>query len=513
MKIISVNQMRELDRRTIEEAQVLGSALMEKAGIRSGEEILKYLEKIDISHVKRFVLLAGKGNNGGDVYVIAKFLYDNYFADIIIYSICPINELKGDAKYHAELLPCDIQVYVKPELSNNDFRRGDIIIDGLLGTGFKGILRKPYDNWIGTVNKAKLPVIAIDIPSGLNGDTGFVSEDAVKADLTITIAQPKTGLIIEQGPEYCGQLTVVDIGIPEKYVDEACSELSLFTEADAYSMISRVPVNSHKNSLGSVLVVGGSLLYPGAPFLAGKAALRSGAGLVTVAVPASAGIKNHGIFSLITRKIPDSGAGFFTKESIPEVMQLANVADTIVIGPGMSDNDSCLELMAEIFTLDKPLIIDADALNLIAIKPGILKKNSKYIFTPHPGEAKRLYNGFELSGYTEENRILQAKALVEKTGGTVVLKGHRTVVVTENNTVSINGSGCPALATAGSGDVLAGIIAANSACGMCSFDAAALSVFVHGLAGEIGNNGMRGLIADDLADLIPTALKKLSPFA
>jgi ADP-dependent NAD(P)H-hydrate dehydratase / NAD(P)H-hydrate epimerase len=513
VKVVSVDQMRELDIKTIEEAKIPGSVLMEKAGIGAGEKILDYLEHVDFSHIKRFLLLAGRGNNGGDVYVTAKFLYENCNADVVVYSVCPICELKGDAKKYAEMLPEGIFVDVKAKLSVNDFFKGDIIIDGLLGTGFSGALRQPYDNWIATINTLNLPVIAIDIPSGLNGDTGTVSKNAVRSDLTITIAQPKTGLIIGQGPEYCGQLEVVDIGIPESYIDEVYSELSLFTKIDAYPIVSRIPTNSHKKSLGSVLVIGGSVLYQGAPFLAGKAALRSGAGFVTVAIPESAGIVNQGIFSLITRRISDSGTGFFSKESIPEIMKLAESADSIVIGPGMSSNKSCLQLLTEILTLDKAIIIDADALNLIAKTTEILKNNSKYVFTPHPGEARRLSKGFGLDKGIEKDRILQAKILQEKIGGTVILKGHRTVIAAEKKPLSINGSGCPALATAGTGDVLTGMVAANTAVGLNSFEAACLSAFVHGLASQIGNKGMRGLIADDLVDLIPTALKLLSPFA
>ncbi len=311
----------------------------------------------------------------------------------------------------------------------------------------------------------------------------------------------------------------------------------MFVEADAYPMISRLPLNSHKKSLGSVLIVGGSSLYSGAPFLAGKAALRSGAGLVTVAVPESAGIMPSDIFSLIIRQIPDSGTGFFTKDSIAAIINLANSADSIVIGPGMSDNESCLALLSAILSIDKPIIIDADALNLIAQEPDILRTvqkpvapslseinsidstksecscyGSKYIFTPHPGEARRLLRGFKLDKFLEKDKISQVKALSEKTGGTVILKGHKSVVAANNN-ISINGSGCPALATAGSGDVLAGIIAAYSAVGANSFDAACLSVFIHGVAGEIGNKGMRGLIADELIELIPSVLKLISPFA
>jgi len=540
MKVVSVSQMRKLDERTIQEAEVPGNLLMEKAGFGAGKKILDYLTNIDFSHIKRLILLAGKGNNGGDIYVIAKFIYDalqaNYFSemysknlphklynnyipvydssiDILIYSICPVTELKGDAKYHAELLPKEVSVNVKAVLDTEDFCKGDIIIDGLLGTGFNGSLRKFYGNWISTVNCVNLPTIAIDIPSGLNGDTGIVSENAIKSDLTITIAQPKTGLLIGQGPEYCGLLKVMDIGVPKQYVDEIYSELSLFTEADAYPMISRLPIDCHKKTLGSVLVIGGSSLYPGAPFLAAKAALRSGAGLVTVAVPESSGIINNGVLSIITRKIPDSGTGFFTEKSIAELKTLAELASSIIIGPGMSDHESCIGIITEILTLDKTIIFDADALNIIAKYPEIFNPNPKYIFTPHPGEAKRLFKWFGLNTIVKEDRILQVKSLADKLGGTVVLKGNRTIIGSYTGRLSINGSGCQALATAGSGDVLTGIIGANSVGGVNLFDKVCLSVFVHGLAAEIGNKGMRGLIADDLVEMIPLVLKQLSPFA
>ncbi len=513
MKVISVEQMRELDMRTIQEFGTSGSVLMERAGIGSGKIILDYLKEIDFRHIKRFVLLAGKGNNGGDVYVIAKYLFEQCIdCTVTIYSICPLSDLKGDAKHHAEIIPDNISVEVKEKLCPDDFKKGDIIIDGLLGTGFKGKLRIPYDNWISVVNKSGLPVIAVDIPSGLNGDTGIVSEMAVKADLTITMAQPKKGLIVKHGVEYCGRIEVVDIGIPEEYVDSIENTIDLYCGKDAYSVINRTPANSHKKSLGSVLIIGGSKLYQGAPFLAGKAALRSGAGLVTVAVPKNAGILNAGIFSLITRRINDSGIGFFTKESTDEILNLVKSVDVVVVGPGISDNQSSLEMIESIMDLNMPVVFDADALNLIAKNPEILQKKPNFIFTPHPGEARRLANGFGLINFKNEDRISQAKSLQGALGGIVILKGHRTLVA-DKKEISINASGTPALATAGSGDVLTGILAANLALNLDLFTASCFSVYLHGLTGEITPHGIKGTIADDLIDLIPTAHKKISPFA
>jgi ADP-dependent NAD(P)H-hydrate dehydratase / NAD(P)H-hydrate epimerase len=515
MKAISVKQMQELDRLSIEEAGIKGHVLMERAGIGTAIKILEFIKRYNNKHIKRFVLLAGKGNNGGDAYVIAKYLSEHTDTNIIIYSICGLSELKGDAKYHSKLLPKSIYVEVKKTLNQDDFKKGDILIDALLGTGFKGKLRAPYDNWINLINDSGCPVIAVDIPSGLNGNTGEILDEAVIADYTVTMCLPKYGLLINRGPEFCGIIDVVGIGTPQEYIDNSESNFSFFTEIDAYKLIKRLPANCHKKSLGTVLVIGGSKLYPGAPFLAGTAALKSGAGLVTIAIPKSADNISNYEHSLILRKISDDNTGFFSKSSISELKELINQHDVIVIGPGISTNESCYGVIKEILKLDKQIIIDADALNIISMQPNIFTKNNKFIYTPHPGEAKRLINGFKIDNKFINNRIKQCEELSKKLNGTVILKGNKTVVSNKGFTTSVNGSGCQALATAGSGDVLTGILAANYAQMSNSFESSCLAVFIHGKAGEIGQikNGSRGLTADDLINFISDAYKEVSPFA
>ena len=514
MKIVSVRQMRKLDYLTINEAGISGKELMRRAGVGAGERILEYIANINPLHLKRFVILAGKGNNGGDAYVVAKYLQEKTPFKVIIYTVCHIEELKGDAKYYAENLPSEVHVSVKYILKDRYFGRGDIIIDGLLGTGFKGSLREPYLSWIKQVNSLHLPVIALDIPSGLNGDDGCVEDDALLCDLTITMGMPKTGLVQESGPVYCGRIKNVDIGIPAEYRDQIDADMSMFTGSEAYYLLDRLYMESHKKSFGSILVIGGSKLYPGAPFLSGKAALRMGAGLVVVAVPEFSKTSSVGAFALITRQIKDGGAGFFNKSSIPELMELAEKADVIVIGPGMSDSDCCAEMLREILKTEKPMVIDADALNLIAKNPELLPDNkTDIVFTPHQGETKRLFNGYGLSFDEYESRIEKAKKLSETLHGTVIYKGNRTITVSSGMLPCLNGSGGPALATAGSGDVLSGIVAANIGAGMSLYDSACLGVYLHGIAGEIGDKGARGLIADDIVDLVPSAIKRASPFA
>jgi ADP-dependent NAD(P)H-hydrate dehydratase / NAD(P)H-hydrate epimerase len=514
MKIVTVEQMRRLDYQTINEAGISGRELMRRAGVGAGDRILEYISKINTLHLKRFIILAGKGNNGGDAYVVAKYLYEKTSCKVLIYSTCHIDDLLGDAKFHAEALPHDIHISVKNVLSEKHFIRGDIIIDGLLGTGFKGNLKEPYLSWIRFVNKLHLPVVALDIPSGLNGNTGEVKEDALLCDLTITMGMPKKGLVLGQGPVYCGRIKNVDIGIFREYMTEVNAEMSMFTGDDAYYLLDRLYMESHKRSYGSILVIGGSKLYPGAPFLTGKSALRAGAGVVVVAVPSGAKVSSSGVFALISRRIKDDGAGFFNKSSIPELLELAEKADVIVIGPGMSDSECCGEVLKEVLAIDKPMVIDADALNLIAKDSNLLPENkTNTVFTPHEGETRRLFDGYDLDFDKYESRLDKAKILAETLHGAVIYKGNRTITVAEGKLPCLNGSGGPALATAGSGDVLSGIVAANIGAGMNLYDSSCLAVYLHGVAGEIGDKGARGLIADDIVDLVPEALKRSSPFA
>ena len=514
MKIVSVEQMRQLDYRTINEAGVSGRELMRRAGVGAGERILEYISKINPLHLKRFIILAGKGNNGGDAYVVAKYLHEKTSCEILIYSTCYTDDLKGTAKYYAEALPQDVRISMKSVLKERYFSKGDIIIDGLLGTGFRGILQEPYLSWIRLINRLHLPVVALDIPSGLNGDTGEIKTDALSCDLTITIGMPKNGLVLGEGPVTCGRIKNVDIGIPREYRKEIKADMSMFTGDDAYYLLDRLYMESHKRSFGSILVIGGSRLYPGAPFLTGKSALRTGAGVVVVAVPRNAKASSAGVFSLITRRIEDEGTGFFNKSSITELLNLAEKSDVIVVGPGMSDNECCGEMLEKILLIDKPMVIDADALNLIAKNPDLLpKEKTDIVFTPHHGETKRLFEGYGFNVENHGSRLERAKKLAEILHGTVILKGNRTITISNGELPCLNGSGGPALATAGSGDVLSGIVAGNLGSGLGFYDASCLAVYLHGIAGEVGNKGARGLIADDIVELIPDAIKRSSPFA
>ncbi len=515
MKAINVKQMCELDRRSIEEAKIPGFILMERAGLAGGEKIIEFIdERIHFTHVKRFVILAGKGNNGGDAYVVARYLYQNTDIEIIIYSICDLEKLGDDAKKHAGLIIEDVDYCIKKKLTDSDFRHGDIIIDGLLGTGVKGSLRKPYGNWIKTVNASLLTVVSLDIPSGLNADNGQLKDDCIMSDMTVTMALPKCGLVLGRGPEFCGLLRCADIGIPQKYVDETESDFEVCFASDAQKHLPRLPMKSYKNSVGSVLIIGGSKEYYGAPFLSALTAQRAGAGVVRVAVPESIERIPDAALSLIVTKIKDNGRGYFCLESLKELKPLIDKSDVLVLGPGIGTERDTFLFVREILKSQKPLIIDADALNIIAESPEIYQRKDSNILTPHPGEMKLLLEAFELEHFNDKSRERKAEALAECLDSIIVFKGSRTITASPDGQITINSSGCPALATAGSGDCLTGIIAAlNAKAQEDYYTATAAAVFIHGMTGEISPFGNRGFTADDIHKLIPEAMLRISAFA
>ncbi|MDD5697459.1 MAG: NAD(P)H-hydrate dehydratase [Victivallaceae bacterium] len=515
MKAVTVEQMRGLDRRAIKEAGIPSFVLMERAGFAAGEEIIRFIDdRIYFNHVKRFVILAGKGNNGGDAYAAARYLYENTDIEIIIYAVCKPEELGDDSCRQARMIIGNVDYLVKEQLTDNDFRKGDVIIDGLLGTGITGALKKPYDNWIKTVNLSLLPVISLDIPSGLDGNDGHFPGDCIRADLTVTMALPKRGLVTGDGPEYCGLLRCVDIGIPKAYNAEIESDLDVCFSDDAEKFLPRLAPDSHKNSVGSVLIIGGSREYFGAPFLAAAAAQRAGAGMVRVAVPEGIEKIPEASLSLIVSRVKNNGRGYFGPESLKELKPLIDKSDLIVVGPGIGTERDTFLFIQKILKIDQPLVIDADALNIIAESPEIYRRKDSNILTPHPGEMRRLLKAFDLECLNDRSRPEKAAALAGRLDSIVVLKGLRTVTAAPDGQVTVNSSGCPALATAGSGDGLSGIIAAFNAKKREDYYAStAAAVFVHGLTGEISPFGDRGFIADDIIGLIPEAMLKISAFA
>lgn len=503
--------MMELDRKTICEAGIEGKILMERAGAGAAGIIVDFSKSLDASHSTRYVILAGKGNNGGDAYVVARHLFEKTNSKVAIFAVCTPEELTGDARWYAQRTPGEIPCEIRKKLHREDFKQGDIIIDGLLGTGISGALREPYPQWIELVNSLDLPVVSLDLPSGLDGDNGSFST-AVRADMTVTIGLPKKGFILGRAPEILGILKCVDIGIPGKFIHEVESGTEMIFGQDIRKFLGRIPPLSHKKSRGIVSVIGGSSLFPGAPFLAACAALRSGSGLVTVAIPDKTSVLNPGMLSLISRKIPGSPKGFFSEKSIPDTLELMEESDCAIIGPGLGNGAELPSFIEKISKISKRIVFDADALNIIAKFAEKIEIPPNSVLTPHPGEMRRLLTGFGLESLIDSDRLTQASGLASKLKTVVVLKGHQTVIASSER-ICVNSSGTPGLASAGTGDVLAGIIATFLAQGVDPFDAAIAGVFIHGFAAELSPSGHRGLTADELISLIPAAMKKISPFA
>ena len=506
MKAITINDMYSLDNKTIEIAGIPSKELMKRAGEGAAELILDFISNLYKSHKQRFVILAGVGNNGGDAFVVADYLYKNTNIDIIIYSMKGVDELKNNSLYYAKKAATNIKIMSFTDLQ---FRRGDIIIDGLLGIGQKGALRKPYQDCIEKLNGAELPVVAIDIPSGLNANDGSVFNIAVKADLTITMGYPKIGMILNDGPKYCGIIKCVDIGIPEDLAEDISSQVEIFFENEI-KFLTRRSYDSYKYSHGRLLIIAGSLRYPGAALLTAEAACKSGVGLVVLAVPESADIPMPTTKSIVFYRIPDAGEGLFDCKSIETLNDLIGKSDAIVIGPGLTTEDSVVDMLEGLNFQNKQSLWDADALNIFSNYSNRIQIPNNAVLTPHYGEFVRMLLACNLP---EMQKFKNVGKLAQILDCIIVLKGHNTVSASFDGRVCINSSGTPALATAGTGDVLAGFIGGLLAQGIEAFEASCSGVFIHGAASENSNIGYRALNADDLLTFIPIVLRKISPFA
>jgi len=504
MKIISSDTMREIDRKTITGGFVSGRLLMRRAGEGAAEEIIKFAAGLHRNFNRRFVIMCGKGNNGGDGFVIARALFERGF-EVALFSVCPTDNFIGDSHFHASLLPKQLSV----DLLTSDFRfqEGEIIIDCLLGTGLKSELREPYLSLVHKINNSNLPVVSVDIASGLNGNCGAVLGAAVKADLTITIGLPKTGLFEQEGPRYTGRLRCIDIGFPQHVIDEFEWQYRLVLESEIKKNFKRREHDSHKYECGNVLVVGGSRNYNGAPMLAAAAAARCGAGMVSVISPGKTLV--NGAHSLIRIPFAESKEGNFTPQAAEEIERHLEKPGVVVVGPGMTGADEELPLLRKIFSSSKKLVVDAGALTHLIQNPELLRRQAPVVLTPHTGELARLCQGLGFGNTLWEG----ARELAKTYTCTVLIKGQFSRIISPCGAESVNSSGSVALATAGSGDVLAGMVGAFASEFSCFRTAVETAVFVHGFVGECSSKGTRGLIADDLVEELPRVLQSLSPFA
>lgn len=482
MKIISIASMRAL------EAKAVASGtpeyrLMRRAGTRAAA----VLEEYAANRFRRVVFFCGGGNNGGDAIVAAGSL--NRLPHVFL-PFKELSQLQGAAKeafqeYGARLNIEDPALF--------DFAPGDLIVDALLGIGFTGdTLREPAASALTMIRNSRCPVVAFDLPSGMNGDTGDTAPGTVKADLTLTFGLPKQGMFTANGKNYCGKISVIPIGV-EKMTVQCERAYEYFTAAEARQLWEVPALDAHKNSRGRVLLLCGSMQYPGAACLAAKGALHfSGlVRLLTVNAPHMPQLPA----ALISRQIHADVTGALPPETLDANADFLSASDVLCAGCGWGSSVSPV-LLKKVLDFPGPIVLDADALNVLSRNRKIWNYRSDAVLTPHPGEAARLAAAFGIAPELEREEL--AAELARRLGAAVVLKGFHTCVATPDGKVTINSSGGPELAMAGSGDVLAGMTAALIARIKDIPAVVRLSVYLHGAAGDAGHGAV---IADDLPRL------------
>jgi NAD(P)H-hydrate epimerase len=507
--------MQALDRRTITEAHIPGTTLMERAGAGVAACIERRYGPL---RGKSITILCGKGNNGGDGFVVARLLHRQR-ARVQVLALAPVTELSRDAAaMHRQFVRVAGRSAVRRFPSKSQMgtllKESDVLVDALLGTGLSSAVSGLYGEAIDSLNEAGRPVVAVDLPSGLHADTGMALGRAVRADLTATFGLPKLGLYQNQGIDYAGQVEIIDIGIPQAYIDAVDSRTTVMTEPFIRAALPVRRLSSHKGTFGHAGIIAGSVGKTGAAAMAAKAALRVGAGLVTVAVPASVNdILEAKLLEAMTAPMPDTKARTFARTAFERLKTFMNARTAIAIGPGLSTHPETVELVhALVKDLDRPAVLDADALNALAGRAALLTEcKIPPILTPHPGEMSRLETG-ATSQSVNADRIGTAARFARERGVLVVLKGARTVIARPDGAVAICPTGNPGMATAGTGDVLTGMLVGLLAQGLAPWEAACVATYLHGFAGDLASavSGQAGMLAGDVIEQIPHALKKFS---
>lgn len=513
MKIATAQEMRDIDKSTMEWFGLPGVVLMENAGRAVAEKSVAILGE---PRGKIVFIVCGGGNNGGDGYVAARWLH-NYGVRVKLFLAVDRTMIKGDALVHLETaVRMGVECFDFTEPRSMEKARiasafADLVIDALLGTGFHGELSEPYRESIELMNGAGKKILSVDMPSGVEADTGMVREKAVQAFCTVTFGLPKPGLLLYPGAGCAGELEVAPIGIPAELLTAATIRQTLVTQETAAALLPRRLPDSHKGSFGHVLVMGGSRGMSGAVFLATQGALRTGAGLVTAGVPSSIGaVMEMKTTEAMTLELPETLAGGLGADAVQMVYESSARSSVVLIGPGLGRQEDTMETVRELIqTLDRPLVLDADALFALVGHIEILAATDALaVLTPHPGEMARL-TGLSVR-QIQSDRIGVARRFAKEWGNIVVLKGPRTIVAFPDGEIYVNPTGNSGMATGGMGDVLAGIVAALIAQGLSSHDAAVLGVYLHGLAGDrLAAERPVGMTAQDLGEYIPAAMRAL----
>ncbi len=489
-------EMRAVDAWAIEDQGVPSLDLMERAGIGLARVT------VAVAGPGPIRVVVGKGNNGGDGLVVARLLRaDGHEVDVL--ATAPLHELGGDARANLERLPGDPPEPFDPAR----LAASGAIVDALLGTGFEGSPREPLASAIAAINAADAAVVACDVPSGVNASSGEVEGEAVRAVATATFHGPKLGLYVAPGKEHSGEVQTVEIGIPRGA--PGAGRAGLISER-VLELFPRRERSGSKFSSGTVVVAGGSLGLTGAPAMAARAAARTGAGYVQVAVPAPVQpAMDLRLLEQMSRGLPDSD-GFHTPAGVAVVEEMAERAGAVVLGPGIGRDEGALEFARGVArTVRAPLLVDADGLNAHAGRLELFReRDAPTVLTPHEGELGRLLE--RDSEDVTRHRLAYAREAAERSGAVVLLKGDDTIIALPGGEVAVSPGGTPALATAGTGDVLSGLIGALLAKGLEAFEAACLGALAHVLAARSAASrlGADHVMAGDVIEALPDGLTR-----
>ncbi|MCB9468379.1 MAG: NAD(P)H-hydrate dehydratase [Candidatus Obscuribacterales bacterium] len=533
MRIPTTAQIRQLESEWISQCgNDWGQVLMEIAGRAAAIRALRIWQE----RPGTVTIVCGTGNNGGDGLVVARYLrLWGIPCEVLVLTrkekeagkiefaskesnnnLAILNNLAVPVEVVSSLK--EYQFEADPNNSDDDdlesldleadslFLDAALIVDAIFGTGLDRPVEGLHRRVIESINRSGKPVLSIDIPSGINSDTGQIMGTAVRADETVTFGYLKPGLLIYPGNTIKGGLAIVDIGLPE--LPEVSPDINLSTVEIVREMLPLRPLDAHKGTFGHVACIAGSRGMMGAATLSGLSALKSGAGLCYMAIP-DTGRHEPTALELITNILPATASGSFSQKALDGLKELAEKVDALIIGPGISTDKETAEMICSfIQEIENPCIIDADALNSLALTGATLGKNSaNCVITPHPKELARLMNCSVAD--IQKDRITAAMDASKKFGCTVLLKGAMTVVANEEGLVFINPTGNPGMATAGAGDVLSGLIGGLLAQKVEPFQAAVAGAYLHGRAGDIlaEELGEAGIIAGDIERMIPLAIK------
>lgn len=505
MKIFTAEQMAAVDRRTIEEYGIPSIVLMENAAIATADSISE-----NYPGSRSAVVICGTGNNGGDGFAIARHLQQRELMVTVLLAGEP-GKLSGDATLNYEICR-KIGMTVATVESEEEVgdaveicRTSDLIVDAMFGTGLSRAVEGYRAELIEALNALAVPIVAVDLPSGLNGSSSLVDGAAIQADLTVTFALPKIAHVFGPASERCGTVVVAEISIPEAAIEEEHCQLDLITYAEIQPLFEPRRPETHKGTYGHVVVIAGSEGRTGAAIMSTRSAVRGGAGLVSVVTdPISANI-------IDVVSMESMSKAFEMKESSAEaILEFLSGKDAVLIGSGLRDDEESYDLVrALVRRIEIPTVIDASGLNAFAGRIEELNSGTSTVLTPHPGELGRLMD--RSADEINRNRVESAREAASRSGAVVVLKGHQTLVAAPDGRVSVNTTGNPGMASGGMGDVLGGLLVAIRARTSDPFEAARAAVFLHGLAGDLlrDESSDTGLRAMDVAEALPHAVAML----